>query len=122
MNKEIFIWNRKIKVRIDYDLYDNDTATDEQEKRLEEFINSTNLLSDVTAISDYCLQHNRKEIGNSIDNIFKYVSPTSILVPQSEEKKRIIVMCNYKFDIEHGIAMVFENNCFSKIVPQDDVL
>lgn len=122
MNKEVVIWGRKINIRIDYDLYDNETATDEQEQRLEKFINNAHLLSDKTAISDYCIKNNSKEIGNSINNIFKYVVPSSILIPQSEKNKRIILLCNYKFDIEHGIAIVFENNSFSKIVKQDDVL
>ena len=122
MNKEVLIWDRKINIRIDYDLYDNETATDEQEQRLEEFINNTQLLNDKTAISEYCLKNNGKEIGNNVDNLFKYIAPTAILIPQSEKNKRIILLCNYKFDIEHGIAIIFENNSFSKIVPQDDVL
>ncbi len=122
MNKEVLIWDRKINIRIDYDLYDNETATDEQEQRLEEFINNTQLLNDKTAISEYCLKNNGKEIGDNVDNLFKYVAPTAILIPQSKKNKRIILLCNYKFDIEHGIAIIFENNSFSKIVPQDDVL
>lgn len=122
MNKEVLIWDRKINIRIDYDLYDNETATDEQEQRLEEFINNTQLLNDKTAISDYCLKNNGKEIGDNVDNLFKYVAPTAILISRSEKNKRIILLCNYKFDIEHGIAIIFENNSFSKIVPQDDVL
>ncbi len=122
MNKEVIIWDRKINIRIDYDLYDNETATDEQKQRLEEFINNTHLLSDKTHIYDYCIKNNSKEIGNHINNIFKYVAPISILIPRSEQNKRIILLCNYKFDIEHGIAIVFENNTFSKIVKQDDVL
>lgn len=122
MNKEVIIWDRKINIRIDYDLYDNETATDEQKQRLEEFINNTHLLSDKIPIYDYCIKNNSKEIGNHINNIFKYVAPISILIPRSEQNKRIILLCNYKFDIEHGIAIVFENNTFSKIVKQDDVL
>lgn len=122
MNKEVLIWDRKINIRIDYDLYENETATAEQEQRLEEFISNTQLLNDKTAISDYCLKNNSKEIGNIVDNLFKYVAPTAILIPQSEKNKRIILLCNYKFDIEHGIAIIFENNSFSKIVPQDDIL
>lgn len=122
MNKEVLIWDRKINIRIDYDLYDNETATDEQEQRLEEFINNTQLLNDKTAISEYCLKNNGKEIGDNVDNLFKYIAPTAILIPQSEKNKRIILLCNYKFDIEHGIAIIFENNSFSKIVTQDDVL
>lgn len=122
MYKEVLIWDRKVNIRIDYDLYDGETATEEQEQRLDEFINNIHLLSDKKAISDYCLKNNNKEIGNSVDNIFKYVVPTSILIPQSEKNKRIILLCDYKFDIEHGIAIVFENNSFKEIVPQDEIL
>ena len=34
----------------------------------------------------------------------------------------VAIMCNYKFDMEHGIAIVFKNEMFSKIVSQDIIL
>ena len=37
-------------------------------------------------------------------------------------KRAIAVMCNYKFDMEHGIAIVYENEEFKEVGPQDIAL
>lgn len=61
------------------------------------------------------------EIMDSVDNIFKYVIPKTISVPKA--KKRVVaIMCNFKFDMEHGMAIVFEDEKIKKIGPQDIVL
>lgn len=44
------------------------------------------------------------------------------LFVKREINKHVVAMCNYKFDMEHGIAVVFENEMFSKIVSQDIIL
>ena len=47
--------------------------------------------------------------------------PKSIYVPRAE-KKIVAIICNYKFDIENGIAIVFENGTLKKIGPQEIIL
>ena len=34
----------------------------------------------------------------------------------------ISLLCNYRFDEEHGIAITYENEKLKNIGPQDDVL
>ncbi len=122
MTENIVIWGREFDIIIDFDLYPNETVSDEQTARLKSFISNKELLSDNKNISEYCLKNNRNEIGSSIDNIFKYVIPTAILIPKENDRKQIFLFLDYKFDIEHGLAIVYENNQFISIVPQDDVL
>lgn len=50
------------------------------------------------------------------------VMPESIFVPHSKKHRTVAIMCNYKFDMEHGLAVVFENGLFKKVGPQDIVL
>ena len=59
---------------------------------------------------------------NEIENIFRYVMPKSIFVPHSKSHQIAAILCNYKFDAEHGVAVVFENGHFKKIGTQDIVL
>lgn len=56
-----------------------------------------------------------------IDNIFKYIMPKSIFVPRTEQKE-VAIICNYKYDMEHGIAIVFENERLKEIGMQDIIL
>lgn len=60
--------------------------------------------------------------GDKIENIFNYVMPKEIFVPHTEKHRNVAIMCNYKFDIEHGIAVLFENGQFKKVGPQDIAL
>ncbi len=70
----------------------------------------------------YVIKNGLKDMGmDSVDNIFKYVIPKTISVPKA--KKRVVaIMCNFKFDMEHGMAIVFEDEKIKKIGPQDIVL
>ena len=58
----------------------------------------------------------------AFENIFKYVMPKSIFVPHTKKHRIAAIMCNYKFDMEHGIAVVFENGKLKKVGTQDIVL
>ena len=73
-------------------------------------------------VEKYVIKNGLKDMGmDSVDNIFKYVIPKTISVPKA--KKRVVaIMCNFKFDMEHGMAIVFEDEKIKKIGPQDIVL
>ena len=74
-------------------------------------------------VKQYCLRNNKADIGSdSINNIFKYVAPKYLYVARNNEKHVVAIMCNYKFDPENGIAVIFENEKFSKIGMQDIIL
>ena len=45
--------------------------------------------------------------------------PESIFVKRDG---RVAIMCRYKFDSEHGIAVVFKDNKFEQIGMQDIIL
>lgn len=122
MTEKIKIWGRTFNIIIDYNLYPDEVASDEQMARLASFTSKPQPLNDKTTISEYCLKNNGEEIGDNIDNIFKYVIPISIFIPKCNNENRVVLLCNYKFDIEHGLAVIFENNHFVSIVSQDDVL
>lgn len=59
---------------------------------------------------------------NKIENIFKYVIPKTIFLPRTVKVRTVALLCDFKFDIEHGLAVVFENEKFKEVVSQDEVL
>lgn len=122
MIEKIEIWGRTFELNIDFDLYPGDVISEEQKERLIDFRSDAKLLSDKSFVEDYCINDNRNEINKGIDNIFKYVIPKTIFVPQSSQNRTIILLCDYKFDIEHGLAIVYNNNKFKEIASQDDIL
>ena len=57
-----------------------------------------------------------------ISNIFKYVIPKMIFVPKQSGGNAIALMCDFKFDLEHGLALVFVNEQLKEIGSQDIIL
>ena len=123
MYKKLLIWNREFDLRVVFDSYDEEVLPI-QEQALEAFLKSENTIQESKQqLEKYILNDEYAEIeGNSIDNIFKYVIPTDIYIPRTPETRTVALLCDYRFDEEHGIAIVFENEQFKEISEQDIVL
>ncbi len=123
MYKKLLIWNREFDLRVVFDSYDEEVLPI-QERALEAFLKAENTIQESKKqLEKYILNDEYAEIeGNSIDNIFKYVIPTDIYIPRTPETRTVALLCDYRFDEEHGIAIVFENEQFKEIGEQDIVL
>ena len=125
MNKvKLNIWDREFDIEVVYDKYSDETVLTAQEKALEDFMRATEEIeSSLTVVKEYCLYNNREEIGSDyIDNIFKYVMPKYLYVARDNANHKVAIMCNYRYDEENGIAIVFKNEKFLQIGKQDIIL
>ena len=125
MSKEkITIWSRDFDIEVKYDCYSGEEILQIQKDAIKAFLKSGNAVdAALNQVKQYCLKNNKEDIGkDSIENIFKYVMPKYLYVARNKDKHVVAIMCNYKFDLENGIAVVFENEKFSKIGMQDIVL
>lgn len=123
MYKKLLIWNREFDLRVVFDSYDEEVLPI-QEQALEAFLKAENTIQESKKqLEKYILNDEYAEIeGNSIDNIFKYVIPTDIYIPRTPETRTVALLCDYRFDEEHGLAIIFENEQFKEIGEQDIVL
>ncbi len=53
--------------------------------------------------------------------IIVLVMPKAIYIPHIQ-KPTVAIPCNYKFDPEHGLAIIFENGKFEKVDLEDAIL
>ena len=117
------IWGREFELPVIIKQFKGKEITDIQKEAVDRFEKNLNILNDAKAeVEKYIIDNGLKENGiNEVDNIFKYVIPKSISVPKS--KKRVVaLMCNFKFDMEHGLAIIFEDEKLKEVGPQDLVL
>lgn len=125
MSKEnMVIWGRSLELEVKYDCYTGEEVQDAQKEALSAFLESRGAVdAALDRVKEYCLKRNKADIGSdNIDNIFKYVAPRYLYVARSGQKHVVAVMCNYKFDPENGLAIVFEDEEFSRIGTQDIIL
>lgn len=118
------IWERKLELPLMYECYAGEEVLESQKEAFAMFEdNAKEVAESLDQVKKYVKKTGAAQLaGDEIENIFKYVMPKSIFVPHSKKRRTVAIMCNYKFDMEHGIAVVFENGQFKKVGPQDIVL
>lgn len=125
MNKyKLSIWGRNFELPLLYECYPDEEVIESQREAFAMFeANSATVAASLEHVKNYVETDEFARLnGDKIENIFKYVMPKEIFVPHTEKHRNVAIMCNYKFDIEHGIAVLFENGQFKKVGPQDIAL
>lgn len=115
------IWGREFELDIVYECYPGEEVLDSQ-KVVAKWIDDSLFVESLDYVKHYVMKTAANQIESAIENIFKYVMPKSIFIPHSKKTPKLALMCNYKFDTEHGIAIVFENGKYQEIGEQDIVL
>ncbi len=121
MNKiKINIWNRNFTLPISLECYDGEQVLPSQSEA-DEWIKSNDkeIEKSLKQVEQYILENDSdKLIEKQVNNIFKYVKPKKIFIPHCK-KPTVAIICNYKFDNEHGLVVIFENGKFKKVDSQD---
>ena len=122
MLKSINVWGRDFSLKVIFETLKGEEVLEEQNKALDAFIDKSDmLLSDSKKIEKYCVEKSNGKIESPVDNIFKYVIPTRIYVMRETLTRKVVLLCNYKFDEESGCALVFENEKLIRICTQEEL-
>ena len=70
-------------------------------------------------LKKYCA---KDDDGGDMENLFRYVMPRYLFLPKVQKRRTVALMCDYRFDPEHGLALVFENEKLKEIGSQDLIL
>ena len=125
MNKiKIDIWGREFQLAACMERYDGEEILPSQESALQSFLDGAKEIeASKKMVEKYIVTSNKSLFPNGVvDNIFRYVMPKSIFVPHDKKHAYVILLCNYKFDAEHGLAVLFENGKAKKVSSQTEVL
>lgn len=123
MSKNTFtIWGRDFDLDVIYECYPGEEILDSQKAAMEWLNNSELVESSLGDVKAYVRKTADAQIDSPIENIFKYVMPKKVFIPHSKKTPKVAIMCNYKFDMEHGIAVIFEDGKFHGVDTQDAVL
>jgi len=124
MNKvKVSLWGREFELFISYSCYPGEEITDIQKEAVDVFCNNIiNVDAMLDALKRYVEKTSESVVkASEIDNIFKYVMPKSLFVPRSNNKV-VAIICNYKYDMENGIAIIFKDGKFKEIGTQDIII
>ena len=113
------VWGREVELKIVFDVYEGEEILENQNKALDMFLAQRGLLNDYSKIKEYIENVDGDELQEEITNIYKYVIPNSIFVKRNENNRTVALLCDYRFDEEGGIAVLYENEPLVKIGTQD---
>ena len=116
------LWGRDFSLSLLYRCRPDEDVLDSQLQAKNAILDNWSAVEEAKqAVESYCLDRDGDVIGDSIENIFKYVIPTGLFVLRDESARKVALMCNYRFDPEHGIAVVFKNEKLLEVIPQDEL-
>ena len=121
---EVSIWGRKFTLPVEYDCYEGEEVTKAQSQALKRFKSHTEWIEQSKSIVEkYCREQVMSDDENAKkDNIFSYIKPECIFVKRDKENPRIAMMCKYRYDLEHGLAVVFSSDGKVTVGMQDIIL
>ena len=109
--QKMTIWGRQFSLPIIYDCYQGETVTEAQTDALKVFISHLEWIEmSKKQVESYCKDQVCEDDENQKkDNIFSYIKPDSIFVKRDKTHPRVALMCKYRYDPEHGLAVVFSS-------------
>ena len=120
---ELTIWGREFTLPIEYDCYKGEKVTKEQMYALNNFsVHEDWIEASKVRIEEYCREQVLDDDNQKKDNIFSYIKPDYILVKRENENPRVAMMCKYRYDPEHGLAVVYSVDGEVTVGIQDIIL
>lgn len=118
------IWGRELPIEIEYDCFSNETVTSLQDQTLQNFLSEQEkILRDCyTKLEEYCMEKFPQVFRSPFDNIFKYIKPKIIYIKRASTDRICGLLCNFKIDPEHGLAVYIVNEAVIKVGPQEIIL
>lgn len=121
---DLTIWEREFSLEIDYDCFEDEVPSQEQMNSLNEFLANPDWIEESKEyIEEFCKEKVYEDAENTKkDNIFSYIKPDYIFVKAEKNNPRIALMCKYRYDKEHGLAVVFTTTGDITVGIQDIIL
>lgn len=121
---ELSIWGRSFTLPVEYDCYEGEEVTRAQNQALKRLKSHTEWIEQSKSIvEEYCREQVMNDDENAKkDNIFSYIKPECLFVKRDKENPRIAMICKYRYDLEHGLAVVFSSDGEVTVGMQDIIL
>lgn len=121
---DITVWGRNFNLSVDYDVFEDEEVLQDQLDTFDIFASHPEWINDAKKhVEDYCMEKVAQDKSNDKkDNIFSYIKPDYLFVKNETRKHRIALMCKYRYDEEHGLAIVFNTQGEITVGSQDIIL
>ena len=118
------IWGREFNLPVEYEYFSKEYETEDQIKAISLFSKHIEWINNSKGqVEAFCKEEvDRDDDNQKKDNIFSYIKPDHLFVERKESNPRVAIMCKYRYDMEHGLAIVFSNEGEITVGLQDIIL
>lgn len=119
------IWGRELPIKITYDCFEGEEVTEVQKETYEQVMCNLDIILEEAheMFKNYCFKFYKEQMDDDFENIFRYIKPKELYIKRSSIGKKIAgLLCNFKFDLEHGLVAYIEDGKVTKIDTQDIIL
>lgn len=109
---DLIIWGRPFKLPVEYNCYEGETVYDEQIEAVKHFMVHSEWLDKAKNLVKHYLKQQVESdtVANNTECLLSYITPECIFVKHEQKNPRVALMCSYKHDNEHGLAVVFSSD------------
>ena len=106
------VWGKEFPLEIVFDCYKNEVVTEPQKKALAVFLEHPEwIASSKQDVVSFCKKRVFDFWGKHIsDEVFDYIVPKEIYIKRDDDNHRVALMCDFKYDPEQGVAVVFSGD------------
>lgn len=121
---DLNVWDRDFSLTVDFDCCEDEPILKEQTDAYEKFISNLGWIDKAKKkVEKYCKKAVKEDPENEKkDNMFSYIKPKCLFIKREEDKPRVALLCNYRYDEEHGLAVVFAHDGKVTVGSQDIIL
>lgn len=121
-NIPITIFERHFDLDVEYDHYANPSSIKKMDNLLLKFLSHPEWITNCkTKIENYCQEDVFQDKENlKKNNVFSYIKPECLYIKR--DAKRIALLCKYRYDPEHGLAVVFNSDGNVTVGIQDIII
>lgn len=118
------IWGRRFELLVTYDCYRGENVTNTQIQAINLF---TEKITELTSsakdkVQDFCASRCDETIDPH-ENIFRFLLPRTIYVKRSSNNERVVaLLCDFRYDPEYMIAIVFRNEKLYEVTTDSAIM
>ena len=121
---KMVIWGREFTLPVEYEYFSEEYDTDEQISAIKDFAEHEDWVDKAKGqVESYCKDAVEGDAeNNKKDNIFSYIKPDYLFVERKDSEPRVAIMCKYRYNPEHGVAIIFTHDGKVHVGLQDIIL
>ncbi len=110
------IWGKEFRLDVEFENEEGEELLLNQIRAFRKFSELKDLPECLEDVKQYCLRKSFRYIkGKEIDDIFTLVYPLKLYIVRSETRREVILLCQYRYDMENGVAIDFVDEELFKI-------